>query len=323
MTITLQDSNIVTGFFEVATSKRSNPDAALIDSLTSFAPLLKRLQWARSNKAVSHVFRSVDTIEGADVYDFDGQLPRMQVSFQLGSENLTPVGGLIEVGSDTAALVGGAPNYFREQALLLARGLGMKLERSIFQKIVQTAFNKQRRWHLLEEDHKNPTDDGKAILAIVTPTAGELCGLYSPHFDKMTGDERFFELSKISGGNPYLNRDGVLVYGAYFRCVLGLLMANQKLHATLSNIDSSAKNFREVFPLKMSLLLDECLVNENTVILMNTRLRTCVANTFATHSTANAFVRFDERASLSICGIPVLVSSNFESHPIPKAEEDK
>ena len=98
-------------------------------------------------------------------------------------------------------------------------------------------------------------------------------------------------------------------------------MANPKLYATLSNIDASAKNFREVFPLKISLLLNEAFVNENTVILMNTRLRTCVANMFAQHNTANAFIRFNEKAELSICGIPVLVSNNFEARPMPSAEE--
>ena len=88
-------------------------------------------------------------------------------------------------------------------------------------------------------------------------------------------------------------------------------MGNTRLYATLANVDPTQKEFDATFPMKMSALLDECLVNENTIILMNTALRSEIANRYTTFKNANALIKFDDRFNMSICGIPVVASQNI------------
>jgi hypothetical protein len=61
----------------------------------------------------------------------------------------------------------------------------------------------------------------------------------------------------------------------------------------------------------MSEVLDEMLVNENTMILMSNKLKTAIGNKYTTKATENVLVRFDEKCNLSVCGIPVMHTANI------------
>ena len=85
--MTLLNNKMTSGFFAVAAS--GTRDEMLIDSFTSQAPMLSRMQWSKANKTVAHTYREVTDIEGVDVFDLDGKMPDMKVSFQLGNVHLT------------------------------------------------------------------------------------------------------------------------------------------------------------------------------------------------------------------------------------------
>ena len=120
-------NTMTSGFFAVATSKGMNPDTILVDSLTSQSPLLKHMQWSQANRTTQHVYREVDKIEGVDSFDLDSPMPDMQVSFNLNNVHLSAFGGRMELGEDSAKLMGSPDVFFREQSILLAREAGMKL----------------------------------------------------------------------------------------------------------------------------------------------------------------------------------------------------
>jgi len=205
---------IMTGFFNVITQQK-DPDQTLIDNLTSFAPVLKHMQWTKANKNLHHVYKEVVEINGVDgTYDFDSPVPRMSVSFQLNHANLTPFAGTLEIGSDTAKQIGRLDGWFAEQACFVARDFGQKLETSMFGNIVRTALTNNRHWALSDTSTKQHN-----TIAIVTWTGGETCGLYSPIYGRVDAD-RLFELEKLSNGALYENRSGVLVYGAVFKTVM-------------------------------------------------------------------------------------------------------
>jgi len=303
----MTENSIISGFYAVTTAKRK-PDEILIDNMTSFAPSLKKLEWSKANGAIHHQYREVAEIKGiTDVYNFDSPVPDLSVSFTRNHVNLTPFAGAIHIGQDTAKLIGNKDEFFIEQATFIARDLGMKLERSIFENIVRTAYDKNRRFILNEEEEDAAMYNS---LAILTPTSGECCGLYSPAYGKLDTD-RIFELEKLANGTLYEDKTGRMVFGTLFKVVLGLLLANKRMYAIVSNVDPAAAGFEQSFPEKMSAVLDEMLVNDKTIILMSNRLKTAIGNKYTTAKTVNMLIRFDEVCNLSVCGVPVIASANI------------
>ena len=202
---------MISGFYAVATAG-TDPNKILVDSITSFAPSLKHMQWSKSNNKIAHTYREVEQVKGInDVYDFDSPIPDLSVSFSLKHVNLTPYAGSIELGSDTATMIGNHEAYFIEQAQLIARDLGMKLERSIFERIVRTSVDTNRRWSMFD----SATPQEQNTLVAVTWQSKECCGLYSPVYGRVDSD-RLVELEKLSNGALYKNLKGVLVYGCVF-----------------------------------------------------------------------------------------------------------
>jgi hypothetical protein len=300
---------MISGFYAAATAAKNNPNAVLIDDMTAFAPVRGHMQWSKANKATTHAWREVSDITGVnDVYDFDSPVPELSVSFSMNSTSLTPYAGSIEIGQDLARLVGDKDSYFVEQARYIARDLGMKLERSVFERLVRTAVDTNRRYIMFDKD--DATDQTWNSLAVVTWTGGECCGLFSPVYQRVDTD-RIIELEKLSGGNLYQNLKGIPVYGCLFKTVLGLLLANKKMYAVVTNIDTSHKGFAKEFPLQLSAVLDDMLVNRNSMILMSRRLKTEIGNKYTTHATGTTLIRCNEQCDLSVCGVPVFATANL------------
>jgi hypothetical protein len=298
---------MISGFYAVATAG-TNPDMILVDNLTAFAPSLRHMQWTKANNAVNHSYREVAEIKGiTDVYDFDSPIADLSVSFSLQKANLTPYAGKIELGSDAAKQIGNHENYFVEQAKFIARDLGMKLENSIFKRIVRTAVDTNRRWMMFDDDLSETVQN---TCAIVTWQGDETCGLFSPAYGKVDSD-RLFELEKLSSGNLYMDSKNVPVFGSIFKVVLGILLANKRMYGIVTNIDTEHPDFAKDFPERMSEVMDEMLVNSNTMILMSNKLKTRIGNHYTTQKTGNTLVRFDEKCNLSVCGVPVVHSANI------------
>ena len=264
------------------------------------------MQWTQANRPLHYAYKEVVEINGVDgTYDLDSPVPRMSVSFQLNHANLTPFSGSLEIGSDAAKQIGRLDGWFAEQACFVARDFGQKLETSMFGNIVRTALTNNRHWALSDTDSKQHN-----TIAIVSWTGGETCGLYSPIYGKVDAN-RLFELEKLQNGSMYKNERGILTYGAIFKTTMGLLLANKRQYAVVTHVDPGEKGFAKSFPEKMSEILDECLVNEYTTILMSNRLRTAVGCQYTTKATENVLVKFDEKCNLSVCGVPVISSANL------------
>ena len=307
---------IISGAYEVAVSKGRNPDSILVDAMTAFSPILPKLEWTKSNRQTSHSFREVRKIDGVGRFDWDGIMPRIRADFSMGSENLTAIGGVIEVGRDFAQQTGGVDAYLKESAVLFARELGMQLENAFYYRIHEVAVAKHRRWSC------NATGTSAGTLAVLTPTPSECCALFSPVYPR-SDEPRFFELEKLSGGATYLDQQGRAVYGAMLKSAVGLLLANERLFATLDGIDPSSANFDKKFPEMVSELLDEILINDKTIFVMNHKLKNRIANQFAAMTKANKLISFDDRFGMSIAGIKVVPSQNVPlSVALPTAETD-
>lgn len=307
-------NTMTSGFFAVATSKGMNPDTILVDSLTSQSPLLKHMQWSQANRSIQHTYRDIATIEGVDTFELDGALPDMKVTFNLNNVNLTPFGGRMELGEDTARLMGNPDVFFREQSILLAREAGQKLEKSVFERIVATAIEKNKVFCMSE----TPSTTGVTI-AVVSWNPYETCGLFSPRYDR----GEFFELEKYHKGAVYPNRQGVNVFGAYAKFMAGLLLANPKSYAVLRNVpvDTEGKDFPKKFATAMADVIDAANPNENCTVIMPRAYKVKLAAAVSTHQTANTLLSFDPQFNLRIVGVPVIGSPNIPLHFKLRSEE--
>jgi len=310
------NNKMTSGFFAVATA--GNRDEILVDSFTSQAPMLSKMQWSKANKTVAHTYREITDIEGVDVFDMDGAMPDMKVSFQLGSVHLTPFGGRMELGEDTARLMGDPDNYFMEQSLLLSRHGGQRLERAFFDKIVSTAVEKNRVFHYDASVAKN----SGATIAVVSWSALETCALYSPAFASPQGD--FWEVERYHNGNIYPNRDGVNVYGAYVKLMAGLLLANPKSYAVLRNVplNTDTKEFPKKFADAMAHVVDEANPHDGTTVIMPRAYKVRIASSVSHYGTGNALIQFDNQFNCRICGCEVVGSPNIPLNFRLKNEED-
>jgi len=294
--------NLVSGFFAAVTSAGMNRDAVLIDALTSQAPFLGKCQWSRANRVIHHVYREVDQIEGLQFFDFDGRLPEVKASFSLGSASLTPLGGRIELGEDTATMMGGANEFFREQSILLARHAGQQLEEQFFHLICVNAIKHNKVFMY--------SDTPGVTIAVVSWNALETCGLFSPAFKKPHGD--FFELEKYHGGQVYPNQAGVNVFGAYCKATVGLLLANKNAIAVLTNVpkNTDLKDFPKKFATAMADVIDSADPNQHTTVIMPRQFKTKIASAVAHHGTGNALIQVDANFNMRICGALVIGSPN-------------
>jgi len=166
-------NEFMTGFYNVATSKGRNPDALLVDSMLSASPVLKHVEWTPANRETQHIFREVADVQGIEIIDFDAPLPAVKASFSLAQANLTPLGGLLQIGDDLARQVGGHEAYFKEQGLLFAKEAGCKLEASYFDRILKTAIEKGKAFEASDSDKPLPA------VVVATWQPGETCALYS------------------------------------------------------------------------------------------------------------------------------------------------
>ena len=161
--------------------KRAEAILSPLDTAVTVAELVEQYFTYLENKGVNdkrerpHTYREVEQVKGIhDVHDFDSPIPDLSVSFSLKHVNLTPYAGAIEVGADTARMIGNHKAYFVEQARLVARDLGQKLEKSIFERIVRTSVDTNRRWSMFD----SATPQEQNTLVAVTWQSKECCGLY-------------------------------------------------------------------------------------------------------------------------------------------------
>jgi hypothetical protein len=298
---------MVSGFFAVATSAGANRDTVLIDSFTSQAPVLRRMEWSKSNHKLGHTYREVTDVKGVDAFDLDGKMPDLQVSFQLNDAKMFPFGGRMELGEDTGRLMGSPDVFFREQSILLAREGGMRLERTFFEHIVKTAVEKNRVFSY----DPNASDNSGVTIAVVSWAGYETCALYSPAFQKPDGD--FFELERYHKGAVYPNKDGINVYGAYCKLMAGLLLANPKQYSVLRNvpINTEGKDFPKKFAAAMANVIDEASPNDKTTVIMPRQFKVNIASAISQFGTANALIQFDNAFNLRIAGAEVVASPNI------------
>jgi hypothetical protein len=282
-------------------------------AFTSQAPMLDKMQWSKSNRPLAHVFREVTDMDGVGGFDIDGQMPDLKVSSQAGDAKLTPFGGRMEIGEDTARLMGGADAFFREQSVLLAKEGGMRLEKAFFEKIVTTATEKNRCFSY-NPDVPPAANPDTTTVAVVTWSPYDTCALYSPAFQKTDGD--FWELEKYYKGAVYPNRDGINVYGAYLKLAGGLLLANPKAYCVIRNVPlgMNTKDFPKNFVGIMADLIEEVTVNEQTTIIMARHYKVRLAAATAQFGTTNALLQYDTAFNMRIAGIPVIAASNIPLH---------
>jgi len=205
--------------------------------------------------------------------------------------------------------MGGADSFFREQSILLAKEGGQRLERAFFEQIVKTAAVKNR---LLSFTTASPEyAPGTTTIAVVTWNPYETCALYSPAFQKPDGD--FWELDRYHKGTVYPNRDGKNVYGAYLKCMAGLLLANPKSYAVIRNVPlgTNTKDFPKTFASVMAELIEEANPNEKTTIIMPRHYKVRLAASTAQFGCANALLQYDAAFNMRIAGVPVVGSPNI------------
>lgn len=219
--------------FRELADRRLTPGQQLVsNNLIEQADVLAALPMYPTNNGLKHVFRKMNSVEGAKLINLDDELSAMSVDWTADSADLSAIGGEIEVGEDEAAEFGGHQKFFAEMLPSIFQKTGMDIERSY---LYNTLRKKAISWG-------NVIDAGGAVggqssVIVVKYVPGETGGIYDP---KGWGTGKAFDVLAYNGGQLYKFTRGTRTisgYGMRVKTYLGFLMANPRNVAVIVNVD--------------------------------------------------------------------------------------
>lgn len=204
-----------------------------VDQFLEDTTVLPMIPFEASTNPLSNVFEEITKVDAAQFVDLNEKLPNMSVDGKLQQEDLKVVGGLLEVGDDTAKNYGGAGNYFAKRIPVILRETGTKMEYNII-------YDKLRKRAI---DAGQTTAAGSSATTVLNSSivfvrwvSGVTTGLYS---EQGFGNGNAFEEIPVSNGSVYKNTDEKLVYGMYIKNYFNVQVADKRTVYAITGIDAS------------------------------------------------------------------------------------
>ena len=279
--------------------------AELVDALTEDAPIIANLPMQASSHPFTNVYERVITMDGAEVVKVDDALPSLTTDTELKQTDLSVIGGIIEVGEDKAAAMGGRDAYFAKQTPMHMRYAGQNMENSVIYDLVRKAII----------DNSKSTNIGGSSntnysVLCVKWTSGENIGLYS---ESQFGRGAVFDIQALNNGGVYKDSSGRLVYGIRLKNYFGVQLANTKNYAGLVNIDIDSATKKVPNAAQVERMIADAHGSEmNTVLYMHPNVFAYVFSDFkATNTQYTANEQNIRQTYRMFAGIPVITSYNF------------
>lgn len=214
-------------FREVAIAQAPK-QTVLVDAVTEEAPILAAIPMEPASNGWQNIYEEIKEVQGAQLVGLDEALPEVSVDGEIKEVEVSKIGGKIEVGVDKASRFGGALAYFARKMPTILRETGAKTEQSILYNNIRTFAKANSK---LQDGGGTGGGSIYTSMLCVKWVTGEMTGLY----DETSGEA--FAMNPLSGGNAYLDTNGVEVQGMTIKNFFGIQLANPKYVSGIANID--------------------------------------------------------------------------------------
>ena len=102
-----------------------------VDFITENSPILARIPFEEASHDLFNVYETLESVEGGGFVEMNGVLPNVSSKSKLERLDLGIMGGISEVGEDTARSYGGAAQYFAKKEPSILRQTGSNAEKKI------------------------------------------------------------------------------------------------------------------------------------------------------------------------------------------------
>jgi len=201
-----------------------------VDYITEESPILARIPFEEASHDMFNVYEQLESVSGGAFVEMNGVLPNVSSKSKLERLDLGIMGGISEVGEDTARSFGGAAQYFAKKEAAILKQTGANAEK----KIIYDNFLKYALDNGSALKTAATTGKGYSLIA-VRFVEGETTGLYSKIGFRQGA---MLEATALSGGSVYKDSNGKLVYGLRYKGYFGIQIANPKTVASICNIQS-------------------------------------------------------------------------------------
>jgi len=220
-------------FRELAISKATK-QRKLVDSMTEESPIIQFLPMEPASNGLQHKYEELKDVVGAKVVQLDDELPEVSATTELVAQDLSVLGGLIQVGEDFAKAFGGVAKYIMKKMGPILRVTTSNIEKTfIYNTVLPYAAANGR-----ESLAGSVTEDVNFSIMCVKYVEGETGGLYDP---EGWGNGKIFDIKALDGGNPTMitGKGGkqIVGYRSRMKTYLGFLMANPRNVSSIRNID--------------------------------------------------------------------------------------
>lgn len=293
-------------FRELAVEKATKQQK-LVDSLLEEAPFLAALPMEQSSHGLQHVYEELIAADSAQAVDMDEALPEVDASSRLMQTDLRVLGAIMTVGEDKAKKYGSAAAYFNQKSPIILKQTGASMERAL----LYNTFRAYAIANHLAADPRLISAGGAASknysIIAVHFSSGEVTGLYDA---EGFGSGKAFDIKALSGGQVYLNKNGVAVYGTRLKTYFGTQLANPRYVSSIVNIeDADGKR-----PTAMMLdgVIEACRGRpENTLLIMHPRVKAMLQDLKGGLMTMESKEKGLDRRFLTWNGVEILDSYNF------------
>lgn len=302
--------------------QKAEKQTELVDSLLEDAPILGMIPSQPTSSGLTHQFERLLDVTGPGVVDLDGELPSIGSNTELGKQDMSLLGGIIEVGEDKLRALGlDAAAYFARNIAPAIKQSGMHTEQAVIYNYLRAfaiaTYNDQTvsdyAQHLISAGGSANTN--YSIVAVKWEP-NQLYGLFNP---EGLGNGLLFDMEMINGGNLYpLKADSkVLGRGMRVKADFGVLTANPRNVASVVNVDLSdadPANWKLPTQYQMDDILDAVRANTdgNTMLLMHPKVKSALSKFKSEKieirlAESNMTLMFD-----AWDGIPIIPSRNFK-----------
>ena len=253
--------------------KNAPTQKVIVNTILNESPIFASIPTQVSSTATQNVYQNVKSITAGGMRPLDAPSNQTKVDMSLARTDLSVIDGEIEIGRDTADIVG-KDELFGTQAPLIISATMANVERSIFEDNLRQFAIDNGNYELA-----GGTANTNSSMVCIRWGAGVNIGLTSP---SVINDGKSFKFKDLNGGNFYKstqsNGDNINVYGREFRTLFGLQLANAKQVSLIGNIDTVNDKIPTIKQIN-NMILNAQAGGNNSVIYCNPRVLRAIGYT--------------------------------------------
>jgi hypothetical protein len=263
---------------EVALANATGAQKEMVDYVTEDAPIFESTPMEETSDGFQDVFEVLTSTDYIPEQELDAPLQSVDISSKLDQTNLRNWAAKMEVGEDKLATMKlSKEQYFAKKSPKILMETGAKLSLTTYNAFKNYAIDNQVNGGIADRviDGTGSNNTNYSIAA-VKYVKSEITGLYS---SQAWGNGKVVDVMNISGGNAYLNTDGVLVYGTRMKLNSGLKLANPRYVTSIVNIDKDPASFTTInLDDKISQIIEEARGAD--VLYMHPTLKRLIGSVF-------------------------------------------